>query len=499
MAGMRNGLILSLLAALLAPPSVPAAPAATFRIIGMTPAPGEVLSAAPSEIVISLSDTVDANSVAASTVRIVRDGPDDVFDTPDDAVVVPNGMTVTGNQIHIDLTGVPLANNTYRVTLLGNTPISTGRVGWWKFDESSGTLAKDSSGNGNHGTLGGNPQWQPSGGRVGGALSFDGNGDFVIVPRTASLEPLGSMSVALWAKIPNAAGGFADIVRKADANQGGYLVRWHHFDDTLWWRLDRYSNPQIFVPDTQTTAAYFNAWHHIAGTYDAITGTSSLYVDGVLKNSITGFAGNLEHTDDLFFMWSDHPGQVAIAGLLDDVRIYSRTLTVAEVQFLAAANSDEGVTDLNGIPIDGEFSGSFPSGNGTAGGAFVSTFSLNPNAPSAPGLLIAQTAAGGGMQLTWTDNSTNESGFRIERSADGVAFSEIAVLGAGTTLFLDSQPLPVGFYRVRAYNGTGPSGYSNTASATTSSLTNITVKGCGLGGAEVLLLVFVAGLARRRR
>jgi hypothetical protein len=485
-------------------PALPFVPVTTFKVNAVTPAPGDTVTVAPTEIVIALSDTAAGISVNAGTIKLVRDGPDDAFGTPDDVVVVPSAITVAGgNEIHIGLSGVPLANDTYRVTVLGNTPISSGRVGWWKFDETSGSAASDSSGNGNHGTLGGNPQWQPAGGRVGGALNFDGNGDFVIVPRTASLEPLGSMSVALWVNLPTASGGFADIVRKADANQGGYLVRWHHFDDTLWWRLDRYSNPQIFVPDTQTTAPHLNAWHHIAGTYDAATGTSSLYVDGVLKNSMTGFTGNLEHTDDLFFMWSDHPGQVAIPGLLDDVRIYSRALTATEVQSLAAAISDEGVVDLNGIPIDGEYVGAFPTGDGTAGGDFVSTFTLNTNVPVAPSLLVASPGGAGTVGLSWTDNSGNELGFRIERSADGLSFAEIGTVGPDVASFQDSLPLQTGFYRVRAYNAAGASGYSNPAGAAFSGAagtTSITVRGgCGLSGLEILLPLVLLAWRRRRR
>ncbi|UCF17339.1 MAG: hypothetical protein JSW59_07720, partial [Phycisphaerales bacterium] len=47
-------------------------------------------------------------------------------------------------------------------------------VAWWKFDESSGETAADSSGNGHDGILVGNPRWQPSGGRFAGALELDG-------------------------------------------------------------------------------------------------------------------------------------------------------------------------------------------------------------------------------------------------------------------------------------------------------------------------------------
>jgi hypothetical protein len=480
----------------------PAAPAPTFRVTAVTPAPGAVVTVAPAEIVVTLSDTVEAATLGSATVKLVRDGPDDAFDTGDDVVITPAAITVTGgNQIHLDLTGVPLANDTYRLTLVANTPINSGRVAWWRMDESSGSTVKDSSGKGNHGTIGGNPTWVPGGGRVGGALSFDGSGDFVFVPQNATLEPLGSMSVTMWAKMSNIGGGFTDLLRKADSDMPGYLVRWYHFDDHLWWRLDRKANPPIYAEDTQITTPYLGAWHHIAGIYDGVTGTTSLYVDGALKTSASGFAGPLEHTDDLFLMWSDHPGQVAAQGLLDDVRIYSRALTVPEITSLAAAVSDEAVTDLNGSPLDGNFSGSFPSGDGAPGGHFVSTFDLNTNAPVAPSLLIATPTPTGQIDLAWTDNSSNELGFKIERSVDGTIFAEIASVGAGVATTQD--PLPPGpcYYRVRAFNAAGNSSYSNPASATPApaATTSITLKGCGLAGAEVLALLAFAALFRRRR
>ena len=50
-------------------------------------------------------------------------------------------------------------------------------VGLWRFDETSGTIAHDGSGNGHDGTLIGNPKW--TAGRIGGALDFDGSDDLV--------------------------------------------------------------------------------------------------------------------------------------------------------------------------------------------------------------------------------------------------------------------------------------------------------------------------------
>lgn len=71
--------------------------------------------------------------------------------------------------------------------------------------------------------------------------------------------------------------------------------------------------------------------------------------------------------------------------------------------------------------------------------------------------------------LTWTDNSTNESGFRIERSTNGSTFSEIATVGANVVSYVDAG-LPNSttyWYRLRAYNSAGYSGYSNVATGTT--------------------------------
>lgn len=87
--------------------------------------------------------------------------------------------------------------------------------------------------------------------------------------------------------------------------------------------------------------------------------------------------------------------------------------------------------------------------------------------PAAPSALSA-TAGKRKITLSWTDNSSNESGFRIERSTDGVLFTEIATTGANTTSYTNGS-LTTGttyHYRVRAYNSAGNSAYSNTATAT---------------------------------
>jgi len=197
-----------------------------------------------------------------------------------------------------------------------------------------------------------------------------------------------------------------------------------------------------------------------------------------------------------------------------------------------------GVTDLAGNALDGEWTDnttSYPSGNGSAGGAFAMTLnvlagdvngdgfvlgndgnavrarlaseagtgnyllqadingdgfvlgndgnavrarlaSILTPAPLAPLALSAQAPTATQVTLNWIDDSANEDGFRIERSTAGGAFVEIATVGANITTYNDSgRTASTNYaYRMRAYNVEN-SGYSNTATVTTPASAPFTV------------------------
>jgi hypothetical protein len=89
--------------------------------------------------------------------------------------------------------------------------------------------------------------------------------------------------------------------------------------------------------------------------------------------------------------------------------------------------------------------------------------------PAAPSDLTATATTSTEVSLSWTDTSSDETGFLIERKAAGGAFMQIATVGAGVTSYSDDG-LSTGttyVYRVRAINSAGNSAYSNRAQVTT--------------------------------
>ena len=92
--------------------------------------------------------------------------------------------------------------------------------------------------------------------------------------------------------------------------------------------------------------------------------------------------------------------------------------------------------------------------------------------PTTPSNLTATAVSPSQINLTWQDNSTNETGFKIERAASSSGpWTQIATVGTGVTSYSNTglTTSTTYYYRVCAYNSAGNSGYSNTASATTQS------------------------------
>jgi hypothetical protein len=141
--------------------------------------------------------------------------------------------------------------------------------------------------------------------------------------------------------------------------------------------------------------------------------------------------------------------------------------TAGPAWLTVAANGSLGGTPSASDQGSNSFTVSVSDGRG---GSDTATVLINVVAAlGAPSNLIATAVGTKRIDISWTDNSTGELGFRIERSSNkGKSYSQIATVGAGVTNFSNTG-LRSGrkyYYRVRAYTASSNSGYSNIASAT---------------------------------
>ncbi|MEK7068108.1 MAG: LamG domain-containing protein, partial [Patescibacteria group bacterium] len=194
-----------------------------------------------------------------------------------------------------------------------------GPVGWWRFEEQSGTAAFDASGNFNNATNTAAlmPAWT-SGGKVGGALKFDGSDDLVAITNGPIFDFSGggSFTLAGWAN-PTTTNSNQTIVAVWGDGVGSNR-QWFLQNDRAGF-YDGSSN-QI----TPSLDANYTNWHYYAVTYSKSNGTLIMYVDGVNKKSSTGLTSNATYNGALTLRIGNLDGSSQkMTGLIDEVKIYN--------------------------------------------------------------------------------------------------------------------------------------------------------------------------------
>ncbi len=195
-------------------------------------------------------------------------------------------------------------------------------IGWWKMDETSGTVAADSSGNGNDGTVVGGAQWVS--GYIDGALDFDGDDDYVDCGYDPIFDTAGEMTVATWLTVRSVPTAWASVVAKGEYSwrlSCENLETRFHFGITIW----SAANPSI----AGTTAVGLNEWHHVAGTYDGAN--INVYLDGVLDGTVATTSAIGKNAANVLIGENPEAAGRNWDGMIDDVRIYNRALSQAEL------------------------------------------------------------------------------------------------------------------------------------------------------------------------
>jgi hypothetical protein len=224
-------------------------------------------------------------------------------------------------------------------------------VGHWKLDETEGTTAVDSTINANHGAIIGNALWVA--GYDGGALRFDGSGNYVELPIGTLIGTLTKSSFMAWVKFSNVGGGWqrifdfgndTDIYMYLTPSMGAGAAMRFAITASGAANEDRVDS-SIILP---------SGWHHVAVTFSdpnsAGTRTIRLYIDGAqvgVNTAATLSPSSLGATTNNWLGLSEFTADPYYTGLIDNFRIYSRNFSAGEVAWLAGRTSPFSIsTDL---------------------------------------------------------------------------------------------------------------------------------------------------------
>jgi len=238
--------------------------------------------------------------------------------------------------------------------MIGN--VSAQLLVHYKLDETSGTVASDSSGKGNDGAINGDPNWVA--GRMDGALQFDGSLSVTLPASKMGLRS-DAGSVAFWMNMSEVTGGINTIWWGGDNTTGSGMgpenemhIHIETFVGNIWQGgelcfrvlhgplIHLHSDPEkgdASVPGNPPVNPILmndGQWHHVTGTWGDADGNVSLYLDGNLLQQATYTTPSYPLTNMYLGRMAD--GGRTYNGLLDDVQIYGGALTADEIQIVMA-------------------------------------------------------------------------------------------------------------------------------------------------------------------
>ena len=208
------------------------------------------------------------------------------------------------------------------VTVSNTSSTPSGLVAAYGFNDGSGAQTRDSSGQGNTGTIAG-ATWTTNG-KFGSALSFDGTSSWVTIADANSLDLTTGMTIEAWVS-PSSGTAWRAVVLKETSGGLAYAL----------YSANNGSRPAGFVHTTAdvgvtgTAAVPLNSWTHLALTYDGAT--LRMYVNGILVKSGSASGAGVTSSGPVRIggdsVWGEY-----FRGLIDEVRIYNRALTGGEIQ-----------------------------------------------------------------------------------------------------------------------------------------------------------------------
>jgi hypothetical protein len=215
--------------------------------------------------------------------------------------------------------------------VLGPALVSVSRaelVGWWKFDETSGTVANDSSGGGNNGAVLGGGQWVA--GQLAGALRLDGVDDYVSLPVGPLMGSLGDCTLGIWVNFTGEGNNWQRVI-DFGTGTANYI-----------YLSARDATGMLHAAITANTGAWTDliaplglptGWHHLGLVIDGKAKRMKVMLDGeiVVEGSTLYTLADLGSTNNNWIGRSQYADPY-FNGSVDDLRIYNEALTAAQVK-----------------------------------------------------------------------------------------------------------------------------------------------------------------------
>jgi hypothetical protein len=212
---------------------------------------------------------------------------------------------------------------------VSNQSTGSGLVAAYGFNEGTGTTAGDSSGNANAGVVSG-ATWSAAG-RFAGALSFDGASDWVAVADAPSLDLTTGMTLEAWVR-PTTIDGWETVLMKEAS--GSYAYGLYADDNGQDSGQPRRPGGWVVQGSSYfgaqgTSQLPVNTWTHLAATYDGAV--LRIYLNGTLAGSLNQ-SGAINVSDGALRIGGNSIWGEWFSGLIDEVRVYNRALSQAEIQ-----------------------------------------------------------------------------------------------------------------------------------------------------------------------
>jgi hypothetical protein len=270
--------------------------------------------------------------------------------TPDKLeVTVPFGIPSGNFNIVVTVNGYPSNAVPFNVSAPTPTPgpglpgcvaVPHNLISWWRADKN----ANDFTG-ANSGTLQGGATANASG-EVAQAFSVNGSSGYVSIGNPASLKVTGAMTIEGWIK-PAAGPGdnqLAAILTKWAQDVGSSATS----DSYGLWIVNRGGTLKLFSalhkanlsePNIEGGSIPLNVWSHVAMTFDPATGQYLLYVNGAQVASVSSPGNNVATDRNVAIGREESYLSRYFNGLIDELSVYSRTLSAAEIQAIHTAGS----------------------------------------------------------------------------------------------------------------------------------------------------------------